>query len=134
MTQQEAFGAVCEALGWDPIYLTASARSRVGRVAKELVEVGATVEQILYVPDAWRRIWGDGIDSPTLTDTAIVSWWPALMQQWLEKERRRQRNEAALLDAILASKEEADNALPVEENRRRWRELMARGQVVKPMP
>ena len=44
-THQQLFGAICEAFGY-PAKLTVTERKRIGGVAKELVAVGATVEDI----------------------------------------------------------------------------------------
>lgn len=96
--QQEIFGAVCEALGWDFNTLTKTAKGRVGKVAAELVEVGATPEQILYAPKAWARMWGSGPDQPTLTDTAITAHWPAIVQQWERHQRAVESAERARLE------------------------------------
>lgn len=118
--QQRMFQAICDALGWDSATVTKTVASRIGKVASELNAVGATEEQVRAVPQLWSRIWGTGADQPTLTDTAIPAWWPAMMVEWkkLERaERQRLEEQAEEIEMI-------EDALPLEENRRRWREMM----------
>lgn len=128
--QQALFQAVCDALGWDTRYVTRTVATRVGKVCSELKEIGATPEQVLAVPKLWGLIWGKGSDQPTLTDTAIISWWPAMMVEWERLERAKVR----ALEEAVEELELDDDALPVEENRRRWAEMMAgRGSIVRSM-
>jgi len=128
--QQALFQAVCDALGWDTRYVTKTVATRIGKVCSELKAIDATPEQVQMVPKLWDRIWGAGNDIPTLTDTAMISWWPALMGEWEKMERAKTR----ALEQAVEEMELDDDALPVEENRRRWAEMMAgRGSIVRSM-
>lgn len=123
MTQAEAFGAVCEALGWRPEDVTGSARARIGKVAKELREVGATIDMIEYAPIAWQRMWANSTDQVTLTDTAITAWWPEIRRRYEQHENRRARqaeaaaragNQLAAVD-FLSERERKENLKRVRE-------------------
>lgn len=72
-TQQEIFGALLRACGWTPP-LSASSRQAIGAVAKQLVAVGATPEEIESRAEAYRRTF----PGAALTPTALAKWWPAL--------------------------------------------------------
>jgi hypothetical protein len=116
--QQLMFQAVCDLFGWEMSTLTPTARTRIGKVAKELRAAGATTEMVAWSPKAWDRMWGD--DVPTLTDTALAAHWPEIAKRWNRHERaiRTERARAAL--------ETIDTEpLPVDENRRRWRAMIA---------
>lgn len=117
--QQEMFEAICRVFGWRTNELTPTARTRIGKVAKELREAGATPAMVAWSPQAWDRMWGD--DVPTLTDTALAAHWPEIAKRWRRREaslaRRRSEDELLAVD-------EAE-LLPLEENRRRLRALIA---------
>ena len=119
--QQELFGAVCELLGWDFNALTPTAKTRIGKVVKELREAGATREQVLFARDAWDRMWGGRDDTPTLTDTALMAWWPEIAKRWEARQR-------ALEARARAQQEEQrleEDALPREQNRAHWHQMMS---------
>lgn len=129
--QQDLFQAVCDLLGWSTSSLTPTVRSRVGKVAKELGEAGATPEEILWAREAWRRMWGSGEDQPTLTDTALISWWPEIHRRYEARQRAREQAQEAKGfavklpdDHVLLEDGRIVKALPIEENRRRWQEMM----------
>ena len=130
MTQKEAYGEILNLFGWTVV--TGTARGRIGKVAKELVEAGATPEMIQWAPRAWKLMWGDQ-SPPTLTDTALASHWPEIHRLWDQKETARQRREQREQEEKARQERIDMEALPIEENRRRWKALMLshRGQLVK---
>lgn len=126
--QQEIFQAVCDLFEWDHKSLTKTAASRIGKVASELSQAGATPEEILWAREAWGRMWGQG-DQPTLTDTALTSWWPEIHRRYTAKQRFTAAVNKPFQVKLPDDHVELDDgrvvkALPVEENRRRWAEMM----------
>lgn len=130
--QQDLFQAVCDLLGWSTSNLTPTVRSRVGKVAKELGEAGATTEEILWAREAWGRMWGSGEDQPTLTDTALISWWPEIHRRFEARQRTKERSSETKRFAVKLPDDHVEledgrvvKALPIEENRRRWQEMVS---------
>lgn len=134
--QQDLFQAVCDLFEWDHTKLTKTASSRIGKVASELSQAGATVEEILWAGEAWSRMWGRGEDQPTLTDTALTAWWPEIHRRYQARQRalqqaQEQKGFAVKLpdDHVLIDLDDGTTkvvkALSVEENRQRWRDMIA---------
>lgn len=127
--QQEIFQAVCDLFEWDPKSLTKTAASRIGKVASELAGAGATPDEILWAREAWGRMWGRGEDQPTLTDTALISWWPEIHRRYTAKQRAKEAATKPFQVKLPDDHVELDDgrvvkALPIEENRARWVAMM----------
>ena len=113
---QEMFEAICDVFGWDPAVLPKSAKTRIGKVGRELREVGATPEMVRYS----RKV----LDQQFRADTqygpeAIALWWGEIEKRWRLGQKAR---------AISAAEVEDDwhgpTAEELEENRRRWRQMV----------
>lgn len=128
-TQAEVFEAVCRLLEWRIDVLTKTERLRIGRVAKELREAGATVEILDF---------GACVSGPMfmrMRERGTVPKAENVLDCWSEIDRRwqaRQRSLAALAK-VAESPASMEEPLPIEENRRRWREMAKRysGELVK---
>lgn len=111
------FEAICDVFEWDPAVLPKSAKTRVGKVGRELREVGATPDMVRFSRSVLDRQFGP---DTTYGPEAISLWWGEVEKQW----RRRQR----LARARAREKPQADLAplTPQElaENRRRFRQML----------
>jgi hypothetical protein len=70
--RQALFSALSAAVGYLPE--TASQKSYFGKVVNELLEVGATREEVLRRSANWPRLF----PKATLTPSALTKWWSAL--------------------------------------------------------
>jgi len=112
--QQEMFQAICDVFGWDPALATKSAKTRIGKVGRELREVGATPEQVRSA----REVLDEMFEHTTYGPEAIALWWQEIVNRYQAKERRQRRLEEA--------REEYPEPTPEElaANRRRWKEMV----------
>ena len=72
--QQLMFQAICDCFGYEPKLLTATEKTRVGKVAKELVAAQADRGLLQYAAQAWDRLWRYQ-DVPLFTEMALVAHW-----------------------------------------------------------
>jgi hypothetical protein len=115
------FEAVCRLLDWRTDALTKTERVRIGRVAKELREAGATVDKLL---------WGEKVTGPMfalMRERGNVPKAENVLDAWSEIDRRWQRSlKARTREAAEPIHSPGLPPLPLTENRRRWRAMVER--------
>lgn len=79
------FGALATAVGLDPATLTRIERGRLNRAVKDLLEVGATIEEVARRAEIHRRVW----PTATLTATSLSANWTTLGQGETGADRLR---------------------------------------------
>ena len=117
VTQAMMFEAVCAIFDWDTTRMTASTRSRVGKVARELREAGGTPDMVAFAPSVLNQLWRS---ETNWGPEAVALWWSEVDRRWRLRERNLQRRASRSTEV---QAEESDPASR-EENVRRARELL----------
>ena len=127
---QLMFEAICDVFGWDPAVLPKSAKTRVGKVGRELREVGATPDMVRFSRGVLDEQFG--LDTKYGPE-AIALWWGEIEKRWHQRQRALRRRET--------EHEELHDGPPtpeeLEANRQRWRQMMSdlgQTEVLKSLP
>ena len=119
--QQAMFQAICDLFAYDPARLTATERTRIGKVAKELVAIETDPSLLAHAARAWDRIWRHQ-DVPLFTEMAMVAHWSKIRPLCERAIAARERQE---IRELVAEPDPADLLTP-EQNTRCMKALFDR--------
>lgn len=85
-THSDLFGAICDACDIAAADLPSSSRARIGKVARELREVGATPARVAAAAENWSTLYREA----TLTPEALLKHWSQLVGKLAELPREHE--------------------------------------------